>query len=290
MSDGEKRRMSSDGQTPKPSSKMFKMAGVNNDPKGKDFESKMIDKMTLIAESVSDLQKGQRELRSSFDSKLDKFRKEFMTSIEDKFKAMKSDFDLELGRHESQIDTLSRSVDSLIERIERVENLERLSGETESAVNINKKTNSNTVYDPDRTIIASNITQNTNEDILEIAKDLVRHLSDSANVLAAVRLRSRVNDKPGLVKISFQSVEQKIEVLRKKRDLMATPAYKSVFLRSSKSHTERLIELNAKTILSQIPNGNQFRITSNGRIVKKTHIQHHIDQPVFTDQTEDDHA
>lgn len=221
MSDGEKRRMSSDGQTPKPSSKMFKMAGVNNDPKGKDFESKMIDKMTLIAESVSDLQKGQRELRSSFDSKLDKFRKEFMTSIEDKFKAMKSDFDLELGRHESQIDTLSRSVDSLIERIERVENLERLSG---------------------------------------------------------------------LVKISFQSVEQKIEVLRKKRGLMATPAYKSVFLRSSKSHTERLIELNAKTILSQIPNGNQFRITSNGRIVKKTHIQHHIDQPVFTDQTEDDHA
>lgn len=74
---------------------------------------------------------------------------------------MKSDFDLELGRHESQIDTLSRSVYSLIERIERVENLERLSGETESAVNTNKKTNSNTVYDPDRTIIASNITQNT---------------------------------------------------------------------------------------------------------------------------------
>lgn len=45
-----------------------------------------------------------------------------MTSIEDKFKAMKSDFDLELGRLESQIDPLSRYVDSLIERIERVEN------------------------------------------------------------------------------------------------------------------------------------------------------------------------
>lgn len=77
----------------------------------------MIDKMTLIAESVRDLQKGKKKLRSSFDNKLDKFRKEFMTSMEDKFKAMKSDFDLELGRHESQIDTLSRSVDSLIERI-----------------------------------------------------------------------------------------------------------------------------------------------------------------------------
>lgn len=117
MSDSEKRRMSSYGQTPKPSSKMFKMADVNNDPKAKDSEAKMIDKMTLIAESVRDLQKGKKKLCSSFDNKLDKFRKEFMTSIEDKFKAMKSDFDLELGRHESQIDTLSRSVDSLIERI-----------------------------------------------------------------------------------------------------------------------------------------------------------------------------
>lgn len=64
-----------------------------------------------------------------------------------------------------------------------------------------------------------------------------------------VRLRSRVNDKIGLVKVSFQSVEQKIEVLCKKRDFMISPAKKSVFLRSSKSHTERVIELHAKNQL-----------------------------------------
>lgn len=39
---------------------------------------------------------------------------------------------------------------------------------------------------------------------------------------------------------------------------------------SSKSHTERILELNARTLLREMPNGNQFRITSNGRIVKKT--------------------
>lgn len=33
---------------------MFKMVGVNNDLKGKDFELKMIDKMILIVELVSD--------------------------------------------------------------------------------------------------------------------------------------------------------------------------------------------------------------------------------------------
>lgn len=87
-----------------------------------------------------------------------------------------------------------------------------------SAVNTNKqKTNSITLYDPDWTIIASNITQNTNKYIFLIAKDLVRHLSDSAKVLAAVRLWSWVNDTPGLVKIIFQSVEEKVSLSYKAR-------------------------------------------------------------------------
>lgn len=48
------------------------------------------------------------------------------------------------------------------------------------------------------------------EDIFEVAKGLVRHLSDFATVLAAVRLKGEVNGKPGLVKISFKSDEEKI--------------------------------------------------------------------------------
>lgn len=45
-----------------------------------------------------------------------------MANIEDKFKVVKSDFDLELGKHQSQIDTLSWSVESLIDKIQSVEN------------------------------------------------------------------------------------------------------------------------------------------------------------------------
>lgn len=77
-------------------------------------------------------------------------------------------------------------------------------------------------------------------------------------------------NKPGLVKISFARVDQKIRVLRAKRKLGEISDYRSVFLRSSKSHTERLIELNARTILNEMPNGKDFRITANSRIVKKT--------------------
>ena len=66
-----------------------------------------------------------------------------MASVDDKFKAMKSDFDLELGRHQNQIDSLPRSIETLIERIQKVENLERPDWEQESAVRTNKKSISN---------------------------------------------------------------------------------------------------------------------------------------------------
>ena len=45
--------------------------------------------------------------------------------------------------------------------------------------------------------------------------------------------------------------------------------FKNVYLPSSESHTERILELNTKTLLSELPNGNQYRMTANGRIVKK---------------------
>jgi hypothetical protein len=43
MGDKEKRRLSSDGETPKPSTKSFKMVDVNGENGEKDFQSKMID-------------------------------------------------------------------------------------------------------------------------------------------------------------------------------------------------------------------------------------------------------
>lgn len=95
-------------------------------------------------------------------------------------------------------------------------------------------------------------------------------MNDAVTVVDAARLRSRRIGRPGLVKISFSNLEEKKQVLREKRKLKEKDQYKTVFLRGSKSHTERILELNARTLLREMPNGNQFRITSNGRIVKKT--------------------
>ena len=83
------------------------------------------------------------------------------------------------------------------------------------------------------------------------------------------RCPGRSTGKPLLLKIAFENVEQKDEVLRAKVNLKRSRDFKNVYLRRSKNHTERILELNAKPLLSELPNGNQHRVTANGRIVKK---------------------
>ena len=73
----------------------------------------------------------------------------------------------------------------------------------------------------------------------------------------------------GTDKCYIESVEQKVNVLRAKQKLKQSQSYKNVYMHGSKTHTERILELNAKTLLSELPNGNQYRVTANGRIVKK---------------------
>ena len=73
------------------------------------------------------------------------------------------------------------------------------------------------------------------------------------------------------MKISFQSLEEKKLVLSHKRNLQST-LYNSVYIRSSKSHEVRLIELNAHTILQNSLLGNDFRINGNGRIIPKQRV------------------
>ncbi len=41
-----------------------------------------------------------------------------------------------------------------------------------------------------------------------------------------------------------------------------------MYIHSSKRHVERLLELDIYTLLKEIPTGWQFRLTSNGRLVK----------------------
>ena len=88
-------------------------------------------------------------------------------------------------------------------------------------------------------------------------------------VTDACRFSERRRGKPRLMKVAFETIDQKVQVLRAKMALKGHPIFDRVYLRSSKSHTERLFELNAKTILSVLPNGHLYRVAANCHILKK---------------------
>jgi hypothetical protein len=61
-----------------------------------------------------------------------------------------------------------------------------------------------------------------------------------------------------------------------RRGLKNNEHYKDVYLESSKSHAERLIELNARTILRHLPQDqrNSLRVDASGRIrARQEHVQ-----------------
>lgn len=81
----------------------------------------MLDRLTIIAEAIWCLQKGQTKLKSTLDSKLDKIRKELISSIDEKFKAMITGFQLEIGKQQAQIDTIKQTIDSMVNELENVD-------------------------------------------------------------------------------------------------------------------------------------------------------------------------
>lgn len=87
----------------------------------------MLDWLTITAEAIWCLQKGQTKLKSTLDSKLDKIRKELISSIDEKFKAMKAGFQSEIGKQQAQKDTIWNiyTIDSMVNRLNELENVDR---------------------------------------------------------------------------------------------------------------------------------------------------------------------
>ena len=160
-----------------------------------------------------------------FESKLDKMRNELMGSIDSKVQSLRNEIALEIGRENTRIDTILNTIQSMQSRLDT---LEQSNGSTSTQDNSNQARfrPANNSDDSDISIIASGLPQQNGEDLLRKVKDLIQALGNDVcskvNVTAATRFRTRFHDRPGLVKITFTSVEDKILVLRNKMKLKDT--------------------------------------------------------------------
>lgn len=188
----------------------------------------------------------------------------------DKVLALSSEEKLNhIVRKLEQLDVLSASIDQLnlsvgtirndIQQLEtRVDRLDEICGAS---------------FPPELSIIASDIPKSRNENLVDKFNIMAREglKLEGIEAVAAERLPSTryKGTRPPLVKIELKCLSDKIKVLQEKQVLKANDVYKDVFLKSSQSHTERLLELNLATVLKHIPNGKDFRFTGSGRLVKK---------------------
>ena len=231
----DKRKLESPG-TNSPIYKQSKMAGSPDQADVSTNLGSLSTRMDQMFEILNSVKKGQDGLRQMFDSKIDKLRKDALSTIDDIIQAVKVDVDLQFAAIDRRIDELEHNMRSFA----------LLDGMRD----MNNPQNNQSVSNDELTVIVSNLREARGEDPLVVAQSLLNALgeevSNSITVIDAQRLPERNRGKPRL-----------------------NSTYGRVYIRSSKSHVECLLELNTKTFLSKLPNGHLYRVSANGRILKK---------------------
>lgn len=225
-------------------------------------ETKMSDptmsaKLDTLIEVVKDLKTSQDGMKRMFESKLDKLRSDLMANVDTKVRTLRDELSLDIGRQTARTDQMLITIQSMQTRLD---DLEQRQVNTH-ATTVTDSGNGNFIMpvaqvnpldNVDLTITASGIKVTESENLVTKANDLIRSLgedvSSNVQVTAATRLPTRFNDRPGIVKISFRSTEEKVRVLRNKMKLKDSEEYKHVYIKSSKSRIERLIETNARAV------------------------------------------
>ena len=201
-----------------------------------------------IREMLRDIKETQNRLLQSVEAKF----KNMQTNMEKEFKELRTHVDLEVATVSAKIELPEKRVIELEERT------------LEPRVN---------EFEPEVSIVCINLTEEANENLQEKVTDLVQDGLGlrGINPLRVLRLKAR-NNKPGLVKIECSTKEDKIRILRQKGDLKDTTRYNRVYLRTSLSHTDRVMQHNFQKILSEMPNGHRYRVSGHGKIIDREEV------------------
>lgn len=195
---------------------------------------------------LKQIKNAQDSLKTSIDARFI----ELGTSLGGKIDSLRNDI-------YQEISALSNKLQSVEERLEVLE------------------TNQPVVeYPVETSIIIINLRESASEDVKAKCTELIQKGLGLGSVtpVRATRLQSR-NDKPGVIKVQLKTKADKIHVLRNKEQLKSSNHTKRVFIRSAQTHEERLMRMNIQTLINELPDGNQYRFTGNGRLIKKEQEQ-----------------
>lgn len=244
------------------------------------------EKLDTLIKAVNDLKSSQDGMKKMFERKLDSMRNELMDNIDNKVKSLRDELSLEMGKETSRVDAILTTVHSLQSRLDTMDqtaagqsgaNMDTINGTSE-----NQDTNGQGQQrfrpghsdDTDISVVVSGVIFEDGEDLLNKAQGIINtigeNVSSRVKINRVIRFRTHYEGRPGLVKITFRNLNEKVLVLRNKMKLKDSQDYREVYVKSCKSHAERIIEMNARALLRQLPQGHNFRVDANGRIIRRT--------------------
>ena len=207
-------------------------------------DAEIYEKMSKNELDINDVMTMLLEIRNKqdgFHKQLDDLKAEMLTTMDVKIKKATEKIEQDVTNLKSQ-----------------VENIQLAHGE-----------NSEPVDDVNRTVIVINLSEVDPLPLSERITDMLTQLECPENTVVQVKRLEGRYGKPGLVKVAFDTRQSKIEVLRAKSKLKDVQHYKKVWMRSSKTPVERVMEQNFKKMLDLVSEGKSYRVTGSGRIEEK---------------------
>lgn len=186
---------------------------------------------------------------------------------------------------ESEIRSLQNYIDQevgrLVSRAEDVEARVKILEERQSTLK---------EFNYDETVIINNLQQKHGEDLEQTVDRLVRQGLHINNLIVVKTKRLyRRDNKPGLVKVQLQNVEDKVKVLKAKQMLSGSAEFCRVCIRSSKPYAERVAEDNWRTMLNAMSLNKDWYVSGNGKLTSTTQPRYNAAVPHRSSQVHHDY-
>lgn len=233
------------------------------DQKFESFEDKLKKAiLSTVQDEINGVRQEFNDRISGLTKKLeDKLSSKIQNTIDSKIKDVKNEIS-----NDFNLNTLTADVSELQKSYAEVVSASNVSHERQNGQDVEHGTLNivvrNMKFD-EREASDPNVTINL---VNRVIRDGLK-LTD-AKVVHAERKTAR-NDKPGVIIAQFERSEHKQNVLKNKKSLKKIKKYESVYIEEERSHEQRVIESNIRTLLHAVGKSKDYALI-NGRFVKKT--------------------